>query len=292
MTFYENYYAGPDIVTISICMVLIVLIKTGYNVRSKSFFYYRLMVGCLVVSAWADLLFHVQISYITERPHLLIYATRTLYHSLLFFILFIYVMYFKNAIQLTLKKALPFMVVGTIIFFSMILYDIFGTVTKIGFHISKNNIVYVGLPLFPMFFSFFLLDIFLFLYAYRNRLYKQVVLGVIATGAISVLILIIQQIFEQSSYTASAFLFPLIALIYFNHSNPYDLNMGTVGVGAFEELVAYSHLKKDELYFMSLYMHDFEGKGRKYPKEIQKTVRHFATSFFKHTNIGIFTSKL
>ena len=110
-------------------------------------------------------------------------------------------------------------------------------------------------------------------------------MGVIATGAISVLILIIQQIFEQSSYTASAFLFPLIALIYFNHSNPYDLNMGTVGVGAFEELVAYSHLKKDELYFMSLYMHDFEGKGRKYPKEIQKTVRHFATSFFKHPTL-------
>ncbi|MBR5116234.1 MAG: EAL domain-containing protein, partial [Lachnospiraceae bacterium] len=97
--------------------------------------------------------------------------------------------------------------------------------------------------------------------------------------------MIIQQTHGQSSYTAATFLFPIYALLYLAHANPYDLETGSVGESAFEDLIHNSYEQKQELLIMSLFLPEFDTSGKKYPEEVQKTVRMFATSFFKGASL-------
>ena len=56
--------------------------------------------------------------------------------------------------------------------------------------------------------------------------------------AVSFLILLMQGLSGQSSFTVSSFLFPVIAMMYFMHSNPYNVALGALDVRAMEDMVS------------------------------------------------------
>ena len=92
----------------------------------------------------------------------------------------------------------------------------------------------------------------------RKRVYKQVMLGFYATMVISFVLLFIQGIVGNNSYTVVSFMFPVLAMLYLVHSNPYDIELGAIDAKTLEDLVSYNYEKKRSMIFFSLYLPDFD----------------------------------
>jgi len=281
VSYYENYTPAADVLVMGMCFVFLILIWRAYINRTKSFFFLRAMIYLLFAAAASDILYHVSMNRIGEIPNIIIYIFRFIFHMCLFTNLWLYVLYLRASVHVERKSDRRFIRAGVIGYFVILFLEIFTLITRTGFYIREDNSVHTGFPVFLIGYVHFLSLLIVMIFKYRNRVYKQVLRGVIETIGVSVLIIIVQQIHGQSSFTVATFMFPIYALLYLIHSNPYDIETGSVSESAFEDLVYISGARKRDLYFMSLYMHDFEGKGRKYPKEIQNQVRRFMVKFFR-----------
>ena len=115
----------------------------------------------------------------------------------------------------------------------------------------------------------------------RSRLYKRVMRGFYGAMAISFTVLLIQGLFGQTSFTVSTFMYPVVAMFYIMHSNPYDAVLGAIDSGALSNYVHYHYEKHRDFVFMSLYMRQFHEEGKPLPVDIQAAVRRFTSDFFK-----------
>ncbi|MCR5675361.1 MAG: EAL domain-containing protein [Lachnospiraceae bacterium] len=285
IVYYENYTPVGDVLVLAICMVFVALIHTAYINRTRNFLYLRDMIVILFIAAITDIVYHMSMNYIGEVPNFFIYFVRISFHLGLFSILWLYVLYMKAPLHLEDDVNRRLFIVATIALDLAAASEILGTLLKFGFYIDEAGQPHAGFPMFPIGYFFYVGMLLFIILRYRSRIYKQIVRGIVATACISILIMVIQQLYGQSSFTAATYLFPIFALLYLVHSNPYDIELGSVTESAFEEMITHSYEKKDELLLMSMYMHDFEGNGRKYPREIQEAVRRFSTQFFKTTTL-------
>ncbi len=285
ITYFENYTPVGDVLALAICLVFVGLIHTAYINRTRNFLYLRDMIVLLFVSAISDMVFHMLMNQIGVVPNILIYIARAVFHLGLFGNLWLYVLYVKEPLHLEPDVNRRYFILATVLYALIALYDLLGTMFRFGFYIDDAGTPHTQIPAFSLGYALFVLLLIYIVIKHRNRVFKQVVRGVVATVSIAVLIMVIQQLYGQSSFTAATFLFPIFALLYLVHANPYDLEIGTVNESAFEELVADSYTKKKELYLMSLFMHEFEGSGRKFPPGLQEAFRYFVTHFFKSSTL-------
>ena len=117
----------------------------------------------------------------------------------------------------------------------------------------------------------------------RKRLYKRVMMSFYATMALSFGLLIVQAVFEQSSFTVASFLFPMLTMLYTLHANPYDAQLGAIDSKGLAETVRYYADRKQDFLFFSLYMHSFNEEGVVLPVDLQAAIRRFASDFFRGT---------
>ena len=88
-TFYfDNYSPAGDIVTVAICMVITVLVATSFVKKTRSFTLFLNMIICLVVAAFADMVYHYWYVHVTDGNYMWVYISRIIYHTALFAILF------------------------------------------------------------------------------------------------------------------------------------------------------------------------------------------------------------
>ena len=281
ITYYESYTPAADIVVVAISITILALIKTSFINKTKSFNYLRYMVYLVTVSALADMLFHVTMNYIGSIDNIWIYALRSMYHVCLYLMFIVYDFYAIEALSIEKKQT---HVICTIVgagFIIFSLFEILGPVTKLGFYISPDNTINGGFPTFAAAYFFNVTVSLIVITMYRDRLYRQVYIGIMVSVAVAIIVSLIQQRHGQASFTVASFQLPIFALLYLMHSSPYDVETGSVNEEAFSSFITTSYTAHEELYLMSLYMHDFDGHGRKYPAEIQRTVRRFMIKFFK-----------
>ena len=285
ITYYENYTPVGDVIVLALTLVFLVMIRRAYITRTKSFICLQHVIYILMVAATADILFHVAMNRIGQIDNFWIYAARSTYHVGLFLVMWMFIRYFKAT--LSTEEAVPRRCsnVATAGLIVLTIIEIGGTLTKLGFHIDEAGEIHRGIFIVPFGYLFFTGIIFYQLYYFRNRFFKQVIIGVSESAILSVLVILIQTRHRQPSFTAVSFIFPIFALLYLVHSSPYNIDIGAVGESAFEEMITSARARKNRLYFMSLYLPDFDGKGQKYPPEVQAAIRHFATRFFKKATL-------
>ncbi len=281
ISYYENYTPVGDVLVMAFCMVFMILIQVAYINRTRNFLILKHVIFVLFIAALSDILYHILMNQIGEVPNILIYLTRGTFYLGLFANLWLYVMYVREPLRLEPRINRLYFVLASILIVSVLLYEIFGTLTRIGFYIDEQGTPHTGFQYFPIAYFLFLILVMFIIIHYRNRIFRPIIIGIIAISGVSVLVIFIQQIYGQSSFTAATFLFPAYALLYLVHANPYDLKVGSVNESAFEELIRNSYEHKSELLLMSLYLKDFDGNGRKYPPEIQEAVRSLSTRIFK-----------
>ncbi|MCR5331785.1 MAG: EAL domain-containing protein [Lachnospiraceae bacterium] len=285
ISYYENFSPVGDIVSIAVCFVFLVLIYNAYISKTLHFLILRHIIYTLILTAVFDILFHVLMNHIGPGgiPHIVIYILRLLFHMGLFTIMCLYIMYAKEALQLEQKVTKPFFTAMTVIFVIAFIVEILGTVFGFGFRIYPDRIVDNDIPIFLGIYVLLMSCLATMIVRYRHRVFRQVFFGIGASAVVSFMVIVIQQIHGQSSYTVAAFSLPVFALLYMLHANPYDINLGSVGEKAFEDLINISAAdgrRSASLYLMSLYMHEFDEPGARYPAELQEAVREFITRFF------------
>lgn len=285
IAYYENYTPVGDVLVMALCMVFLILVNVAYINRTRNFLLLRQMIYALFVAALGDVLFHMLLNQIAVVPVILIYFFRSVYHIALFTNLWLYSLYVQEPLRLDRGARRLYFVIATIALVLVALYQVVGTVTGIGFRIDEQGKPHTGFQLFPLAYFFYVGFLLFILIRHHERVFRQIVLGIAATTGVAVLVIVVEQLYGQTSFTVATFLFPIYALLYLVHSNPYDLEVGSVNEAAFEERIASSYEKKEELLLMSLFMHDFDGNGKKYPQEIQGAVRALSTRIFKHSTL-------
>lgn len=280
--YYENYSPVGDLLVLAICFVIIILLNSAYISKTRNYNIFRAMIGLLMIAGWTGVLYHVSLNSIDSFSIPVIYVFRTVYHTSLFGIMFLYVLYAMIPLRLDKSSDKRYVIVAASGYGIMFLYEVFGSVFRFGFYIdSTDNSIHEGHNIFGAGYIFFVGILIFMLIRYRARLVKPIRLAIIGTYLVAVIMMAVQGVYHQTSFTTATFLFPTIALLYLIHANPFDIEIGAVNVMAFEDMIRDSYNHKRELLLMSLFMHDFEGTGRKYPKDIQETIRHFYSDFFK-----------
>ncbi len=279
------YSPVGDILVMAIIGIFLILIRAAFIKQTKEFRIFRHALITLLLAAIMDILYHVFLANIDHVPAMPIYIFRFLYHFLLFQEFVLYVRYFEYTLQMTRKweKTYWFAALAGFIVFSVV--DILGSVLKFGFYITEDKMAIYGINLFPFQYFFFVGILFVQMLMYRKRVYRPIIGAFLAALTLSLLVMYLQGTHHQQSFTTSTFLFPAFCILYLLHANPYDPEMGTLRLDSFESSMAYASQHKIRYIMLSLFMHEFDEAGRKYPKEMKDTIRKYIENYFKNATV-------
>lgn len=284
-TIYENYTAVGDILVMATVIVFVILLKSAYVNRGREIRLFQGVLVLLFAAAATDIFFYIVVSNPAVYPHILIYILRALKHLLLFSSLFVYVLYMKDPLHINESLDIRYIVLSACVLIFMAVYDILGSVLKFGFYIEDDNIIHDGVNIFPYVYIFFVSLLLWMLFRYRDKIYKPVLWGIVSSCFVSFLVMLIQGMHNQSSFTIATFLFPTYAVLYYLHANPLDIEMGSAHEVEFENHIAEIFAHKKEILLVSLYMREYDFPGNKLPKELRDKVRDYNTKYFKSGKI-------
>jgi len=278
--YFDDYSPIGDILVIAVCVVMIILVAASYVNNTRAFRMFLSMVILLTLGAVSDLIYHDAYVQITDGNYTFVYVGRVFYHVFLFSVLYVMILYIVELQRLEIKIKVPVILLSSIILIIVLIRDIVTTANGTGFKIDKNGDAITNDNMFLIgYFSFISISILLMI-IYRERLFKRVMVGFYGTMAMSFLILYNQARHGQSSFTAATFLFPMLAMLYFIHSTPYDVELGAIDAKALNNMVKYNYERKSPLIFMSLYLPEYDAEGKTIPKEMRAIIRKFASSMF------------
>ncbi|MBQ6550581.1 MAG: EAL domain-containing protein [Lachnospiraceae bacterium] len=273
----ENYSPAADIVVTAICFVMIVLIVFSYVTRTKSTKYFLSMVGLALGAAWSDIGFYILA--ITPGYEILASWLRCFYHAMLFLIFVHYIAYICEVTRYEKTKTYVFL--ANIIFAAVLVADIIITAQGPTFYYTGTAVEFVRHGIYIVGYLALLLICLILMAKVRDLLYSRVMSGFYGTIVVSFLLLLIQGISNQSSFTVASLMLPMIAILYVLHSNPYDAMLGTNDLEAMQDLVKYYWSKKKDFVFMSLYLREFDEEDTDMPDEIKAQFRRFMQLYFK-----------
>ncbi len=279
--YFDNYTPVGDILVMTICIVMLILVSVSYVTKTKNYSIFLTMISYLIFAAIANLAHHDWYTRIKDGNYAPVYALRIVYHALLFSLLLLYVVYIVEMQHIEISKRIPIMVTATLVYTSVVITDIVSTLNGTSFKLNKDGTAVSSFNIFLVGYILFLVIIVFLMVAFRDRIYKKAMFGFYGAMAMSFLVLFNQGRHGQSSYTVASFMFPIIAMMYLVHSTPYDVELGAINVMAMKDMVRYNYEKKRELLFMSLYMPEFDSEGEAIPEELHSTIRKFAAEFFK-----------
>ena len=278
---FSNYTPAADIVVAAICFVMIVLVVFSYISRTRSFKLFLSMVLLVLAAAWLDITFYTLARY----PSCQVAANwvRCLYHAMLLLILVHYIAYMCEVSRY--EKQRSFLLLANIVFALAMLADIVVTARGLSFVYDEAGIHFVRRGIFLYAFAGYSVMCLILLVKVRKLVFHRVMLGFYGTMSISIAVLLIQGLSNQSSFTVATLLLPVVAMMYVLHSNPYDAQLGSNDTAAMQSFVQYAYEKKRDFVFMSLYIRDFDEEGKKLPEEMQTTVREFTYKAAKNARL-------
>ena len=277
---FAKYSPVGDLTVLSVCFVMLILLFNSYVIKSRSFRVFLSLIVQLMMAAIVDVTFYTLVSW-GYGDNRLVFGLRCAYHSLLFLIFLHFVIYIAEVTRLQRREKAPYIALAGLIFAVVVSIDVWDTVRGSSFTLTDNGLRYAGRDIFFIGYAAFVALIVAMLARVGKRLYKRVMMGFYGTMAVSFLILLLQGLGEQSSFTVATFMYPILAMLYIMHSNPYDAKLGTTDSRALEEMVRYNYLKGRDFEIISLYLRYFDEEGKKLPSNLQDTIRRFATDFFR-----------
>ena len=283
--YFDNYSPVGDITVIATCFVIFILLFLSYVKRTKSYAIYLNIVVYLMVSALLDLIYHNLYTKIEDGDYTPVYILRLIYHVILFTSLLLYVVYVVHLLHVEKPRRTKIMIISSVLYFGLLITDIVLQASGNGLNIDWDKKVTRGLNVFMLGYFIFMAIILTLIIYYRKRLFSRILMGFFGTIMVSFLVLLQQGRHGQYSFTVVSFMFPVIAMLYMVHSNPYDIEIGSVNANALEDTIQYYFRKKEQLVFMSLYLPDFKGDGRTFSSELQNVIRRFSADFFKDTTL-------
>lgn len=278
---FDNYTVTGDVGVIGLCTVIVILLTTSFVARTRSFRIFLNIIGYLYFAASANIVYHVLIIERAMVPDTLIYVFRIVYQSLLLAVLFLFALYTTEVSGMDRKKAKAVALVCISIVTAVVTYDIVRTVLGYGFRITEDGTAVNQTNVYTIGFVLFVIIIAVIMSNIRHLVYKRVLYGFYGIMTVSIVIRFLQLIFKQASLTTLTYMFPVVAMLYIMHSNPYNITTGAVDKRALESMVQSMYENKASFVFLSLLLPDFDDEGKEIPADIRAIARKFSVKFFK-----------
>ncbi len=281
--YFDNYMPVGDIIVLSVSLVMMILLATSHVTRTRNFLIFLNMLFYLMMAGLVNLLMHVRFTRITDGNYTSIYVMGILYHAFLFSLFLLYIVYLVVIFRLDGRIKTFCMRISVAMYVLFLATDIFTTAIGVGFHINKNGTASTGLAIFMIGYLAFVLLIAALLIQCRKRIYRKAILGIYGIMAISYAVLYMQSKHDQTSFTVATFLLPVLGIMYLFHSNPYNIELGSVSATAFTDTIDYLFRRKRSFGYISLYLPGYEFGDKKLPEKLQESIRKFSSEFFKRS---------
>lgn len=265
----------------AVSLVIFVLLSASYVNRTKTYGVYLSIVAFTFTAAATNMVCHNLFPLAQNGDYSVIYGLRMVYRATLFAILVLYVIYVTEIMRLESGKKRITVSVALVLFFFIIGTGIVSSVMGDKIRFSDAGLDVSGNSIYTYGYLSFLIMLVVLLALYRKRIYKRIMAGFYGTMAISFVLLYLEGRFGNTSFTVGTFLLPNIAMLYLIHSNPYDLEIGSINSKGLEDTVSYYYEKGIPMIVVSLLLPDFEADGKKLSKELQETIRKFANAYFR-----------
>ena len=272
---FSNYSPAADIVVAAICLVMMVLVYFSNISRTRSFKLFLTMVALVLAAAWTDMMFYI----LAAMPgrQMLANWMRCIHHVMLLLVFVYYIAYICDVTRYEKQKW--FLFLANLVFVGAMAADVITTAQGITFAVDDTGISFDRRGIFIYAYLGYTILCVILLANVRKLLFHRVMLGFYGTVAISIGVLVIQGFSNQSSFTVSSQLLPVVAMMYVLHSNPYDALLGANDKKAMQDYVGYCYSKKQDFVFMSLYMKELDEEGKELPHDMQVSIRHVIYQF-------------
>lgn len=278
---FDNYVLTGDIASIAICYVIIILLMTSYISRTRSFRVFMTIVIQLIAASGVNIAYHYMITLNNPALYGWAYALRVIYYALLFDIFFLFSLYATVVSDMKPSRAKKFAILSSALFSAILITDIVIAVSGLGYSVSesgemvinKTNLYMIGCVLFVALIIVIMINV-------RKKLYSRVLIGFYATMALSVFVRFLLVILNQASLTTLTFVMPVLAMMYIMHSNPYNVKLGSVDARAMKDTVKNLYDKKEDFFFMSILLPEFNEGVSQFPDELRDTIRRINSRYF------------
>ena len=277
----DVYSPVGDMITIAICVVLLVLLLCSYIRRTRSFRIFLLIIGFLILAAGTSIANRLMLDSWNPSLTVPVCAARVVMHTSLYAIFHLFVLYIADVTRLNRKEARIATLAAGVLLVAFVLFELIGIFTGIGFRIDADGTVHTGVSAFSFGYLLFVALNVVMLFRVRSRIYNRVMNGFFFTVILAVVLNLAQRINGRSSYTVVSFLFPVLAMLYFMHSNPYDTQIGAVDVNAMEDYIHTARSRRQPFGFMSLFLPSFEADKSEIPEDLQAVMRKVAAEAFR-----------
>ena len=278
-------YSG-DIIVLIICFLIFILIKVSYIERTKAFTMFEKLIAALFITTGIRVLFFaLSKNYNGENDlyNLILMELYSLYQIGSYTILYMFFYYLMHPLHVDPKICKSHMIFMGSCYTLAVIYTLLSPLFDLGISVTeRNGLIKISEPfyIYPYICYFFLFFITVQMLYYRKRIYKQIIIGIMFSCFFSILIVFVQKDFGQISYSTVTFLLPLISAFYLIHSNPYDMEIGTLNSKEFSKMLEKENNKKPMI-ILELYLNALEKSDKDFPLELRKALRD---DFGKHFN--------
>ena len=237
------------------------------------------MVGLVLGAAWSDILFYV----LVNHPSCTVFANwlRFIYHVALLLIFVYYIAYICEVTRYENRDS--YLLIANSIFALVTIADFVSTAHGPTFIVDADGIQFIGRGIFFFGYIAFSILAIILMTKVRKLIFHRLMFGFYGTIIIAFALLFMQGISGQSSFTVASIMLPVIAIMYFMHSNPYDAFLGSNDINAMKDYIRYCSSKHLDFVFLSLYMKEFDEIGKEFPENMQSTVRNFTYDYIKRS---------
>lgn len=221
----HSYTPVGDITVVGMCILIFLLLIQTCIRKDRGFSVLIMMLVLTCISASTEILY--QMVQAAGTVHILpAYLFRSLHHIALSLLLVLYIHYLQNSFRVSsaLKDRVFKAASGLTLLTAAV--DTLGTPLHFSFYIEGDGTVHNLFNGYALLFAVFNIAVFYLIIHYRVRVIKQIFWGLLGANLISLLLMAIQRINDQMSFTGVTYFFPIMAIVFIFHSNPFDLNTG------------------------------------------------------------------
>lgn len=253
-----DYSAVGDIAAMSLCMCCCVFLLLSYLRGSGKI---KSMIGMIItifMSSSTNIICHALLSDpIGQRVP--IYIFRGAHNLCILLTLILYIGYLGEPLWLGEEVRDRHMKQALILAPTAVAIDFVLSLLKVGYYIDSEGVVHKNASRNIYMFMIILLvvTIIYILLKNRDRIIKQVFRGLAASNIMALVMMSVQGFHRQVSFTSLAFFFPVLGLMFFFHSNPYDVETGAVSDSYIYPVLDKAIEKDRSLYLICCYIKNF-----------------------------------
>lgn len=254
----HSYHYTPvgDITVTGLCILMFALLSQTYVHKNKQSRLMLMMLCATFISAISDLLCQVAI-FTANQNIFLIHVLWALHQLSLVAVLFLYIQYLREPLWIQSGRRYPFPVLTILLTVATTAADIGLSEKQISFHLADDGSPHMGHSPFSILHVLLMGTILYHLIHYRSRIIRQIFWGLFSSNLIMIIILAIQSIYEQASFTCAAYFLPILGIIFVFHSNPFDIETGAISESFFYDELNESLEKKRSMIIISCTMSGF-----------------------------------